>query len=120
MIAKTFAHPNPNVAAIATVVQPLLNALNKQGAFITPVTGGVVIECEDWQGVNEGAVAAAVSATPANTDNFKAQQAVDALSPLDQAIIQNLMKLINQLRTLSGLQPVTQQQFVAAVKNDLP
>jgi hypothetical protein len=105
----------PHLPTLNTALAPLLAVANA-GAFHSRYQdGAVVIEQNDFTGVDWLAVEAAVAAAPVSSDVLDVKTQIAALPLLTKAIVLALMDAINVERSRHGAAAITPEQAVAAI-----
>lgn len=115
MFAQTFARVggDPDLSALATAVRPTLG-----DPFYLGVSAGVVTiqKPTAWIAGDITTVQAAVTACAAASAQTDAQDAIDAMSIFEKAIILTIIDQLNILRAFHSLGAITPAQAVTAVR----
>lgn len=119
MIARTFPHPEPYLPVIADAIRSLMAAAGAYGFHLERVPSGVRVYQASWDGVDEGAVAAAIAATPSDSESLRQRRETDAYPAALREALLALLDLLNIERAQHGRVEITPAQFIAVVKSRL-
>jgi hypothetical protein len=109
----TRAGGDPDLSALATAIRPTVSDPFYLGVSAGSVT---VQKLSAWTGPQITAVQAAVTAAPAQTPQTDAQNAIDAMSIFDKAVLLTLNDELNLLRTATSTATKTPAQMATLVR----
>ena len=118
LTARAYARATmPNPSAVTAAIAGLFPAT--QGVHWRHQGAQVIVEAEDWSGVTDAALQAAIDAAPNDTAVGQAQAHIEELSLSEKALFLTFLDVVNQLRRnpVAVLPEITPAQLWTAVKN---